>query len=164
MRNNIYHMGAARINEVSSIAWKIGSGSGSADAKDRLWETVVKHPLTHTCGQLRQDFDAIRRHRVMVTGAIHSCLKVENYNVDQFGDYAQLVAQVPSVLSCVRSRVTTGRPLVRFHLNNNVMASVDQVRQDLDRPDWLRTSLLQLRALLREGSISRMRLDNAQFT
>ena len=157
-------MVAKGIDEVVFIARKIRSESGSADAKDRLWDTVAKHPLTHTCRQLREDFDAIHRHKAMVTGVAHYCLEVGNYDYDRLGDYAELLEQVPSVLSYVRSCVTTGKPLVRFHLNDSVMTSIDKARQDLDARDWLRTPFMQLRALLREGSISHMRLDTAQFT
>lgn len=157
-------MVAEDIDEVSFFACKIRSASGSADAKDKLWNTVAKHPLTHTCRQLREDFDAIHRHKAMVTGVAHYCLEVENYDIDQLGDYAELLEQVPPVLSYVRSCVTTGKPLVRFHLNNHVMTSVDKVGQDIDSPDRLRTPFMKIRALLRQGSISHMCFDTAQFT
>ncbi|KAM0703667.1 hypothetical protein Q7P35_009606 [Cladosporium inversicolor] len=161
LRNNIYHLVAKDIDEVTFIGRKIGFGP--ADAKDRLWDTVAKHPLNHTCRQLRLDFDAIHRHKSMITGVAQYCLEVENYDVDRLGDFARLLEQVPSVLAFVQSCVTTGKPLVRFRLNNNVMTFVEKVRQDLDAPDRLRTPFMQLRALLLEGSISRMRHDTARF-
>jgi len=164
LRNTIYHMVAEGIDEASFIACKIRSASGSADAKDRLWDTVAKHALTHTCRQLREDFDAIHRHKAMVTGVAHYCLEVENYDVDRLGDFARLLEQVPSVVSHVRPRVSTGEPLVRFHLNNHVMVFVDKVRQDLDTPGRLRTPFIQLRALLSEGTISPVIEDNTRFT
>lgn len=154
-------MVAENIDEVTFIGRKIGFGP--ADAKDRLWETVAKHPLTHTCRQLRQDFDAIHRHKTMITGVAHYCLEVENYDVDRLGDFARLLEQVPSVLAFVRSCVVTGEPLVRFRLNNNVMTFIEKVRRDLNTPDRLRTPFMQLRALLLEGSISRMPHDTARF-
>jgi hypothetical protein len=112
LRNNIYHMVAEDIDEVSFIARKIRFGP--ADAEDRLWDTVAK--------------------------------------------------QVPSILSHVRSCVGSGRPLVRFHLDNNVMTSIDKVRQDLETPDRLRGPFLQLRGLLLGGSTSYMYRLTPHFT
>ena len=151
LRNAIYHLVAEDINEVNFIARKIGLGPGSADAKARLWDTVAKHPLTQTCRQLRQDFDPIHRHKSMVIGVSHYLLEVENFDVGRLGDFAHLLEEVPSVLSHVQSCVNNDRPLVRFHLNNNVMTSVDKVRQDINTPDRLRTPLKELRAVLLEG-------------
>ena len=108
LRNAIYHLVAEDISEVNFIARKIGLGSGSADAKARLWDSVAKHPLTQTCHQLCHDFYPIHRHKSMVIGVSHYFLEVENFDVGRLGDFAHLLEEVPSVLSHVQSCVNNG--------------------------------------------------------
>jgi hypothetical protein len=74
LRNTIYHLVVADIDEANIIGRKIGFGAASA--KDRFWETVAKHPLGQTCRQLREEFGSIHRHLVMTTGVPHYYLLV----------------------------------------------------------------------------------------
>jgi hypothetical protein len=143
LRNTIYHMVAEDIKEVSIIARKIGFGA--ADAEDRLWATVAKHPLSHTCSQLRQEFDPIHRRKTITTGVSSYRLEVANYDVHRLGDFARLLGQVPSFLPQIRSSVQKNHRMIRFQLDSNLEASLNKIRQDTPTQDLVSTQFTTLR-------------------
>jgi hypothetical protein len=143
LRNNIYHMVAQDIEEVSILSRKIGFGAASAE--DRLWDTVAKHPLSQTCSQLRQEFDPIHRRKAITVGVTRYRLEVPNYDVYRLREFARLLKQVPSFVPQIRASVKVDRVLVRFQLDSNLKSSLDRIRQDLLTPDRLRKPFLKLR-------------------
>jgi hypothetical protein len=143
LRNTIYHKVAEDIEEVSIIARKIGFGA--ANAEDRLWATVVKHPLSQTCSQLRQEFDPIHRHKTITTGVSSYRLEVANYDVRRLGDFARLLKQVPSFVPQIRLSAKAGHPIFCFRLDSNLKTSLDKIGQDIFTPKLLRTPFLELR-------------------
>jgi diadenosine tetraphosphatase ApaH/serine/threonine PP2A family protein phosphatase len=143
LRNNIYHMVAQDIEEVSILSRKIGFGAASAE--DRLWDIVAKHPLSQTCSQLRQEFDPIHRRKAITVGVTRYRLEVPNYDVYRLREFARLLKQVPSFVPQIRASVKVDRVLVRFQLDSNLKSSLDRIRQDLLTPDRLRKPFLKLR-------------------
>jgi len=72
----------------------------------------------------------------MTIGVPQYNLLLENYDLDRLGSFARLLEQAPSVLSHLKSSIKARKMKLMFCLNQNVGASVKQLRshtKELDR-------------------------------
>lgn len=144
LRNEIYHLVAQEIDQVTIIGRKIHDPTNHTNATifyeeieagERLWSTIAKHPLSQTCRQLRQDFDPIHRHRALVTKVSEYCLKLENYDIDTMEECASLISQIPPLEQHLRGTFNpifncpseTSKFKVNFQLNSHAPESVEKL-------------------------------------
>lgn len=86
LRNNIYHKVAEDIDEASIVGRKIDGLDPNwtdAEAEDRMWHAIAKHPLSQTCRKLRKEFSPIHRHYAITKGVPKYYLELENYDMDR---------------------------------------------------------------------------------
>jgi hypothetical protein len=150
LRNNIYSKVAADLDEVSIIGRKLSQikpNSTEAEASNRMWQAVAKHPFARTSRKLRKEFSPIHRYHVMVKGVPKYILELENYDMDRMGRLADLVVLIGPLLEHLRTTMTAEKFMIRFLLNGRVVKSVKRLEIHARDPDKLSRGYLKFKSL-----------------
>jgi hypothetical protein len=154
LRNNIYSKVAADLDEVSIIGRKLSQikpNSTEAEASDRMWQAIAKHPLARTSRKLRKEFSPIHRYHVMVKGVPKYILELENYDMDRMGRLADLAVLMGPLLEHLRTTMTAEKFMIRFLLNGRVEDSVKRLENHAQTPDRPASGYLKFKNLFPTG-------------
>lgn len=128
MRNTIYRMVADDMDEVSMIGHKLNWSKATSKNHLWLWNAMIKHPLSQTCRQLRQEFSPIHRCRVITTGVSRYRLELENFNLHRSDRFAELIGSMPKIIRDKLSETVIRRqPIIRYNLTNNLFTSIREL-------------------------------------
>jgi hypothetical protein len=150
LRNIIYSKVAADIDEVSIIGRKLSQikpNSTEAEASNRMWRAIARHPLAQTSRTLRKEFEPIHRYHVMVAGVSRYILELENYDLDRMGRLADLVVLIGPLLEHLRTKLVAKQFVVRFSLNGRLDDSVKRLENHARTPDRLARGYLKFKNL-----------------
>jgi len=148
LRNNIYLKVAEEIDEASIIGRKIDRFDPTwtdAEAEDRMWHALAKHPLSQTCRKIRTEFSPIHRHYAITKGVPKYYLELENYDMDRMEKLAFLVARVGPLLEHLK--LTAEKFVIRFLLNGHAVKSVKLLANYARTPHRLGRGYYRLKSL-----------------
>lgn len=150
-RNNIYLKIAEEIDEASIIGRKIDSLDPNwtdAEAEDRMWHALAKHPLSQTCRKLRKlrkEFSPIHRHYAITKGVPKYYLELENYDMDHIERLAYVIARVGPLLEHLK--LTAEKFVIRFLLDGHAVKSVKLLANYARTPHRIGRGYYRLKSL-----------------
>lgn len=166
-RNNIYHLVAEEIDEISIIGRRVNKSLLSRLYNESitglaLWKAVSKHSLSQTCKQLRLEFDPIHQHRAFTTRYLVTTSNWRTSTSLLMPRFSAAVSSIPSLLAHLRNENGL-RPTrtIRFQLNKYAWDSVEALQERLRTDGYLANPFNQFKSL---KSLPRKKLCSTSVT